>query len=675
MDASDPTQTFLIEAADLLAQVEETVLEIANRPDDREAINRLFRAFHTIKGSGAMFGFEAVASFTHHVETALDQLRQGTIGVSPELVRLILAARDHIQRLLEAGAGEASSPDEAGEALAREFTALLAGTPAAPVAQTGVAPAPEHGATQTFDIHFRPEPGIAMSGLDPAALLAELQTLGRCEITADTGAVPGLEELSATKCHLAWDIHLVTDRGLNAVRDVFVFAEDGAELRITDVTETMAAPVAAPATTAPVPVDDAAASATANGVTPDDSRGSAARAARDAVVRVPSAKLDHLVSLVGELVMNESRLSQVASRLNQADLAGPVEAMERLIAEMRDAVLGIRMMPIGSTFSRFKRLVYDLSHDLGKEVDLVTEGAETELDKTVLDQLADPLVHLIRNSIDHGIGTPGEREALGRPRRGTVRLTARHEGSHVVVTVQDDGRGLDPALIRAKAVEKGLIGADANLSEAEIFNLIFLPGFSTANKVTAVSGRGVGMDVVRKQIDALRGGIQLSSTKGEGTTIALSLPLTLAIIEGLLVTVADDPFIIPMSVVSENVELRREDRARNNGRNLVSVRGELIPYLHLRELFGLPGEEPAIEKIVIVRFGRDRVGLVVDRVLGSHQTVIQSLGRMFRKISVVSGGTIMGDGRVALILDLAGLVACAQQRNGAEVSRPIYAAP
>jgi two-component system chemotaxis sensor kinase CheA len=389
---------------------------------------------------------------------------------------------------------------------------------------------------------------------------------------------------------------------------------------------------------------------------------------------VPSTKLDHIVSLVGELVINESRLVQVSTRLNSAELAAPVEAMERLIAELRDAVLGVRMMPIGPTFSRFKRLVHDLSRDLGKEVELVTEGAETELDKTVIDQLADPLVHLVRNSIDHGIETPAERTAAGKPARGVLRLGASHEGSHVVVTVEDDGRGLNAAAIRAKAVEKQLIKPDAVLGEAEIFNLIFLPDFSTAANVTAVSGRGVGMDVVRKQIDALRGGIQLSSTAGRGTIISLALPLTLAIIDGLLVTIGSDPFIVPMSVVMENVELRRSERSRNNGRNLVHVRGELIPYLHLREMFGLPGEEPELEKIVITRFGRDRVGLVVDRVLGSHQTVIQPLGRMFRDLGVASGGTILGDGRVALILDLSGLVAFAEKRNGAENRRSALAA-
>jgi two-component system chemotaxis sensor kinase CheA len=314
------------------------------------------------------------------------------------------------------------------------------------------------------------------------------------------------------------------------------------------------------------------------------------------------------------------------------------------------------MMPIGTTFSRFKRLVHDLSHDLGKEIDLVTDGADTEMDKTVLDRLGDPLVHIIRNSIDHGIELPDEREQLGKPRHGTIRLAASHVGSNVVITIDDDGHGIDLEAVRAKAVEKKLIPAGAALNEKEILDLLFLPGFSTAKTITSVSGRGVGMDVVKRQFDALRGQIAMTTVTGAGVHLTLTLPLTLAIINGLLVEIGGDQFIVPMSVVTENVELHRRDRARNNGRNVIPVRGDLIPYIRLRETFEITENEPEIEKIVIVRHGTDRVGFVVDRVLGSHQTVIQSLGRFFQKIDLISGTTIMGDGRVALILDVAGMV-------------------
>jgi two-component system chemotaxis sensor kinase CheA len=371
---------------------------------------------------------------------------------------------------------------------------------------------------------------------------------------------------------------------------------------------------------------------------------------------VPSNRLDRLVNLVGELVMNQSRLAQAASQSGAPEFANPVQELERLVAELRDNVLGIRMLPIGSLFSRFSRLVHDLSTELGKEADLVTEGSETELDKSILDQLGEPLVHCLRNCLDHGIETPDRRVAIGKPRRATIRLSAVHTGSDVVVGIEDDGRGIDRAAVRAKAVERQLIAADSHLSDKEIFNLILMPGFSTAREVTKVSGRGVGMDAVKRQIDALRGRLNLASQDGKGTRVSITLPLTLAIIEGLLVQIGSDQFIVPMSSVTENVELQSAQRAAKNGRNLISVRGDLVPYIDLRRIFRIAGDVPAIEKVVIVQHEDSRVGLVVDRVVGTHQTVIQSLGKFFKQIDVVSGATIMGDGRVALILDIAAAV-------------------
>ncbi len=354
--------------------------------------------------------------------------------------------------------------------------------------------------------------------------------------------------------------------------------------------------------------------------------------------------------------MNQSRLAQAASQSGAAEFVNPVQELERLVAELRDNVLGIRMLPIGTLFGRFRRLVHDLSADLGKRADLVTEGAETELDKSILDQLGEPLVHCLRNCLDHGIEQPEERLAKGKAPQATVRLSAIHTGSDVVVRIEDDGRGIDRAAVRAKAVEKQLISADASLTDKEIFNLILLPGFSTAKEVTSVSGRGVGMDAVRRQIDALRGSLSFESEEGKGTRVSITLPLTLAIIDGLLVQIGIDQYILPMAAVTENVELLRSQRARNNGRNVIAVRGELVPYIDLRNAFQVAGEAPAIEKVVIVRHEEHRVGLVVDRVLGTHQTVIQSLGKFFRNTKVVSGATIMGNGCVALIMEIGSLV-------------------
>ncbi len=362
------------------------------------------------------------------------------------------------------------------------------------------------------------------------------------------------------------------------------------------------------------------------------------------------------MNLVGELVTVQARLSQTAAGRGDALLDTIAEEVERLTNELRDTALNIRMLPIGTTFSKFKRLVRDLSVELGKDIELTTAGAETELDKTVIEKLNDPLVHLIRNSIDHGIEMPEDREAAGKPRQGTVHLAAVHSGDSVLITITDDGAGLDKEAIRAKGLERGLVTTGAELSDKEIYNLIFAPGFSTARKVTSVSGRGVGMDVVKKAIDALRGTIDITSERGKGSTITIKLPLTLAIIESLLVKIGTDCFVMPLSIVEECIELTREDVANAHGRNLANVRDQIIPYIPLRERFRIPGELPEIEQIVITSIQGSRIGFVVDDVIGEHQTVIKSLGKMYKDVKGLSGATILGDGSVALILDVPHLV-------------------
>ncbi len=691
--------TFLQEAEDLLAQIEEVALSVNLLAPDPEVVNRLFRAFHTIKGSGAMFGFEAVAAFTHHVENVLDKARDGALTLSQELLDLVLASKDQIKALLDASQGIPGVLPGSGDNLILALNRLAGGLKAEVQSAEnenhliGTQSMHANGtiaecSTQSFRIIFQPNQGIMAEGTNPLSLLNELRTMGECKVAAHTDAVPLLHSIKPDQCYLWWEISLTTRHGENAIRDVFIFVEEDSKITI----ELLVPPVQSSRPSECYAATNQAIKASAQALIADQSRlqseasipsalaqgrereAGAVRkpAIKDSTVRVPSQKLDRLVNLVGELVMNQSRLTQVASRLEHADLAAPVEEIERLVSELRDNVLGIRMMPIGTTFSRYKRLVHDLSAELAKEIDLVTEGDETELDKTVLDQLGDPLVHLIRNSLDHGIETPEDRSQLGKPRRGTIRLSAAHAGSNVLVSVQDDGKGLDLEAIRAKAIDKKILGPEVRLSDKETFNLIFLPGFSTAKQITSVSGRGVGMDVVKRQIDSLRGSIAISSEIGRGTKISLTLPLTLAIIDGLLVEIGRDQYIVPMSVVTENVELHRHERSRNNGRNVIVVRGELVPYFRLREGFVTETcNEPDVEKIVIVRHQDQRVGLVVDRVLGSHQTVIQSLGKFYRDIDIVSGATIMGDGRVALILSLTGLIAFANQQGANKGSQSL----
>jgi two-component system chemotaxis sensor kinase CheA len=613
--------TFLLEAEELLADIEQSALGLASEPAPEETVNRLFRAFHTIKGSSAMCGLDEVAGFTHHVESLLDQARAGTIPVSDELSKTVLRSADQIKLLIDAAQGGAGPQAESVEALVRA------------VAQFGKT------TLRTWTIRFRPDRALLANGGNPVALLRDLRGLGECEVTADLDEVPPLDELQADACYLRWTISLRTEADENAIRDVFLFVEDGGRLEIA-------------AEEAPAVTDEKSPSA----VSPERKP-----AVKDATVRVPADRLDRLVNLVGEFVMNHSCMAQAVEQSGVTEIVNSVQILERLVGELRDQVLGIRMLPIDTLFGRFRRLVHDLAEELGKDAELVTEGGETELDKSILDQLGEPVVHCMRNCLDHGIEPAVERAAKGKPRRATIRLSAAHSGPSVVIAIEDDGRGINREAVRAKAVERQLISANASLSDRDILNLILLPGFSTAKQVTNVSGRGVGMDAVKRQIDLLRGTLAIESEPGKGTRVSIALPLTLAIIDGLLVETGGERFILPMAAVAENVELQRAERERHNGRNLLTVGGRLAPYIDLREAFGLGGEAPPIEKVVIVQHGEDRVGLVVERVLGTHQTVIQSLGRFYRNVQVVSGATIMGDGRVALILDVPQVVRYADQ--------------
>jgi len=641
----DPVQAYLQEAEELIADIEESVLALTSADNPGETVNRLFRDFHTIKGSGAMCGLDTVAGFTHHVEALLSRVREGAVPVSDALVDLILRATDQIKSLLDFGPNSAARSSH-DESLAAEIAGFL--SPEARFGQDQSA-SPSRAIVdgdaeeRAWRIRFHPDPGWLISGGSPVALLRQVRKLGRCEILAHADEVPPLESLQTDRCYLWWTIDLQTTADENEIRDVFIFVEDGSSLQVERE------------------------AANRDGAAECNSRQPARPVlgtpgtrhpplAKEATVRVPAERLDRLVNLVGEFVMNHSCLAQAASRAGAAEFLNPVQVLERLVAELRDNVLGIRMLPIGTLFGRFRRVVHDLSAELGKEAELVTEGDETELDKSILDQLGEPLVHCLRNSLDHGIETAEERVEKGKPHRATIRLSAAHVGANVVISVADDGRGIDRKAVLAKAVEKRLVAADAILTEHDILNLVLLPGFSTAREITAVSGRGVGMDAVKRQIDSLRGSLSLTSIEDKGTRVSITLPLTLAIIDGLLVEVGPEQFILPMSVVTENVELNREDRTRNNGRNVLAVRGELVPYIDLRQAFRIAGQTPAVEKVVIVQHGDDRVGLVVDRVLGTHQTVIQALGKVYRKVEAASGATIMGDGRVRLILDTAKLI-------------------
>ena len=670
-------EVFKEEAGELLAELESSLLDLEETPQDIETIGRVFRALHTIKGSGAMFGFDDIAAFTHEVETVFDLVRNGKERVTKELVDLTLSAKDIIRSMLEDPDGAESHSKERAEEIVAGLKGMVQHT--APVVEAE--PEPQEAEVVTYRIGLRPHRNIFKTGANPILLLNELRSLGTCRVVALLDGIPDLDTLDPEDCYTAFDIVLSTDAGINAIKDVFIFVEDDCDLTIEAVADENFLGEEKKLGEILVERGDLSKEDLTKALTDqkklgellvhagmvDSARVESALAEQQQVrqvkrkkedeeaassVRVPAQRLDTLVDLVGELVTVQARLTQTVASMHHPELLSIAEEVERLTGELRDNTMSIRMLPIGTTFKKFKRLVRDLSDELGKEVALITEGAETELDKTVIERLNDPLVHLIRNSIDHGVEKPGVREAAGKPRQGTVRLAACHSGANVLIRITDDGAGLDPESLRAKAIERNLISPDAELTEKETFALIFAPGFSTAKEITSVSGRGVGMDVVRRSIDALRGSIEISSEKGTGTTITLKLPLTLAIIDGLLVKVGEGHYVLPLSTVEECVELSREEVFNSNGRHITYLRGEIVPYVPLRDSFAIFGDPPDIEQIVITEVAGSKVGFVVDKVIGQYQTVIKNLGRIYRGVKEISGATILGDGTVALILDI-----------------------
>lgn len=680
-------EAFKEEAYELLAELETSLLELEESPDDMEVIGQVFRAMHTIKGSGAMFGFDAIAGFTHNVETVFDLVREGEIGVTKDLINLTLASRDHIKDLLDSG-------DKGDEIREKEIIdGLQVLIPKAEVPKgTDHTPSPQGMAGEepanafpesTFRIRFRPHLDIYANGTNPVSLLDELREMGECTVTPHTENIPLLGAMDPESCYIFWDIILITDQGMNAIRDVFIFVEDECELSIDLIDnaekfnvdaqdcsklgeilvkrgdlseENLEKALKRQDLLGEILVNEKAtskasvSSALAEQAAVKKQITRRREAALSTSIRVPADKLDSLVDLVGELVTVQARLSQKASMESDPDLVSIAEDVEMLTSGLRDNAMSMRMLQIGTTFSTYKRLVRDLSNDLGKRIELSTSGEETELDKTVIERLKDPLVHILRNSIDHGIEMPMDRREVGKEETGSIRLSAEHSGGNVLIRISDDGKGLDPEVIRAKAIEKGVISPDSDLTEKEINNLIFAPGFSTASEVSDISGRGVGMDVVKRSIESLGGSIEMESWKGDGTTITLKLPLTLAIIEGLLVTLGKGYFIFPLTSVEECVELPREEAGKKSG--LLNIRDEMVPYLRLREEYGILEEQPELEHVVIMETHEKRVGFVVDNVLGSHQAVIKKLGSAFKNAPDISGATILGDGTVALIVDV-----------------------
>lgn len=624
---------FAAEAQQLSESLEAGLLSLRATPDNRALIDGVFRDLHTLKGTGGMFGHTALAAFLHDFETAFEAVRDGTLQVSDPLIDLSLKAHDHVIALL---AGADPGP---GKTLLAALDALISGATAAP---------PQAPPPWTLRIKFAADT-LRLGGV-PDIVLGDLRALGALSITPRLDDLPPLDQIVAEDLSLFWDACLPGTVSEAAIRDAFLFHEDALTILPPDDTHDHdhadlardpdpIQPFPSPQTVSDTPT-----------VRPKDA----------SMMRVSAERLDEMMDRVGELVIAEARLADLAAHSGDPQLVAIAEEIQRLATGMRDTTMSIRMTPIASITGRFRRLIHDLSQSLGKSIALKVEGEETELDKTVIEMLSDPIMHLMRNAADHGLETADHRHAMGKPETGTITLRAQYSGAEVLISLSDDGRGLDVEKIRARGVERGLIKATDDLAEPEILRLILEPGFSTAAQVTELSGRGVGMDVVKRTIEQLRGTIDIETEPGHGATVRLRLPLTLAIIDGLLVEVAGERYTIPLAAVEHITELPSEKARADATPQLLTIRDQLVPFLRLRSLFASPGVPDSHQKVVVVMSGEQRVGLTVDQIIGSSQTVIKQLSPLHASLKTFSGATILGDGTVALILDVPQLVAFGQ---------------
>lgn len=673
LDLAQFHDAFFDESYEALDTMEAALLKLNVGAPEPEVVNTIFRVAHSIKGGSATFGFAEVASFTHTCETLLDELRGNRMQVSRYITDLLLKSVDIMREMLRAV--QHKSPVDAQRVADVQFDLELAivqkSAPApvaiaAPTSEVVDATPVRQSGAHRWRIQFRPYPQLFAHGNDPLRMLRELADLGDLEVEVATKNLPGLRELDPESCYLSWELTVTTDATREVIDQVFDWAEGDCELHIRD--ESAATAVASPklAVVAEVKAPDAPRSfALDTGDMPKQGL------VDGGSIRVSTEKVDELMNTVGELVITQSMLTQLGEKIGgnlATQLRAGLSQLERNVRELQESVMRVRMLPISFVFSRFPRMVRDLSGRLGKHVELKVIGDQTELDKTVLEKIGDPMVHLVRNSVDHGIEMPHARVAAGKPSTGVISLEAYHKGGNIVVEVGDDGGGLQRERILAKARERGLVGANDELDDAQVRDLIFMPGFSTADQATDISGRGVGMDVVRRNIKELGGSIEVRSTSGVGSRFIITLPLTLAIVDGQSVSVGSETYIVPLITIIESLQLQRGAVNRVAGHQEVFwFRDGYVPIVRLHEVFGVRQRAAELHEglIMVVEGDGRRVGLFVDDLLGQQQVVIKSLETNFRRVEGVSGATILGDGAVALILDVPGLIRVASQRVAA----------
>ena len=661
MDNMDEFKTiFFTECAELLVDMESRLLELDEGTQDKEQLNAIFRCAHSIKGGAGAFGFSAIMQFTHVLEALLDSMREGKVLPSRDSIDALLKSVDVVNQMLVSAKQGQEPPAGFGSDLLTVLQSHASGAPAvvasqaAPVAASA-APQGEH----SYEISFAPHEELFLTGNDPINILRELSRLGKLEITVNHERVPELPELNPLHCFMKWDAKLVSTATEEAVHEVFEFVAHISDLKITRTSATPAA-IADSATEAATATPDVITHPLRRAEDQKPTAGGAP-AATATSIRVDLEKIDKLVNMVGELVITEAMIKAQVRGLDDDAFAGLLKGVEELshhTRELQEAVMAVRMQPVKSVFSRMPRIVRDTSGQLGKEIELILSGEETEVDKTVIESLGDPLTHMIRNSCDHGIEKPDVRVANGKPARGTVYLSAYHRSGRIIIEIKDDGAGINRERVLKKATEKGLVSAGVTLSDEEIDHLVFLPGFSTAEKVTSVSGRGVGMDVVKRNIEALGGNVRITNTPGKGSIFTVSLPLTLAILDGMIVRVGAESYIIPITSIIETMRPKMEQVHEVQGRSdVINVRGEFVPLVYLRDVFSIPRAEQDLSKalVVLVESGQEKMGLVVDELIGQQQVVIKSLEANADPVKGISGATILGDGKVSLILEISEL--------------------
>jgi two-component system chemotaxis sensor kinase CheA len=638
---------------------------------DTENINTIFRAAHSIKGGSATFGFADVADFTHGVETLLDQMRNGVRPVTPEAIQTLLQACDCLREMVAATEAEKPLDKDRIAALNADITHILGeppnqGTAAAAAAQAAAAGSAAANESSGWRIAFEPVVDLLRVRNEPTRMFAELNSLGAFTARADVSRLPPLDELDPESCYLSWNIEIAGQIPRARLDEVFDWVDSRCRLDIVPIGGS-APPAAEPVASAAAPLPALPAEAQRS---PASGAPVQKTAGESGSIRVATEKVDNIINLVGELLITQSMLSGFADGIEPDDLDRLRQGLSQLARntrELQESVMQIRMLPISFAFNRFPRIVHDLSRKLGKKVELKLSGEGTELDKTVLEKISDPLVHLVRNALDHGLETPDRRLAAGKHESGTLELAAFHEGGNIIIEVRDDGAGLNKTKILQKARERALIAEDQDLSDEQIDNLIFMPGFSTAEQVSDVSGRGVGMDVVRRNINDLGGHVQISSKQGVGSTIRIRLPLTLAILDGQLVRVGKEVYVISLLAIVETIQVARERVNTLAGRTEVfRLRDEYLPVVKLCDQFGVePDSRNATDGLlVVVESDGKRAGVLVDDLLAQQQVVIKSLESNFKPVSGIAGATILGDGTVALIIDVPDFIREAVKRSG-----------